>query len=86
MSKKEPKLNLEQLYIEIAKTRNSIQYIKEQVENIAESSELCQAIFDAGGVDRLLYILADRLENLLEELYEQYGFKDNYTEITTDNL
>jgi hypothetical protein len=77
---------VEELYIEIAKTKNSIQYIREQVGNIAESAELCQAIFDAGGVDRLLYILGSRLEHLLEELSDEYNFKTNYSEIIKDNL
>jgi hypothetical protein len=77
---------VQELYIEIAKTRNSITYIAEQVGKIAESTELCQAIFDAGGVDKLLYILGDKLEHLLEELSDEYSFKPNYSEITKDNL
>lgn len=86
MSKKEPKPDFEQLYIEIAKTRNSITYIRDQVEAIPDQEELSQAIYEAGGVDRLLYILGDRLKNLLEELTNQYNFKNDYTEIIKDNL
>jgi len=77
---------VQELYIEIAKTRNSITYIREQVATIAEEVELCKAIYEAGGVDRLLYILGDRLEHLLEELSDEYSFKPNYSEIIKDNL
>jgi len=77
---------VQELYIEIAKTKNSIQYIREQVGNIAEEKELCQVMYQAGGVDRLLYILDNRLEHLLEDLTDEYNFENNYSKILEDNL
>jgi hypothetical protein len=77
---------VQELYEEIAKTRNSIIYIREQVACIAEEAELSTAIYEAGGVDRLLYILNSRLEHLLENLTDEYDFETNYTDIIKDNL
>jgi len=72
----------QELFIELNKTKNSINFIREQVENIPEYADTyAKAIFELGAVDRLLRDLDGSLERFFDDLYflkhQEINYNDN---------
>lgn len=60
----------QELFIELNKTKNSLNYIIEQVGNIPEHADTYpKAMFEIGAVDRLLRDLDGVLEGYFDEFY-----------------
>ena len=60
----------QELFIELNKTKNSLNFIREQVENIPEYTDTySKAIFELGAVDRLLRDLDGALERYFDDFY-----------------